>query len=115
LTPEQVASLDPEARKKYDNALRMFQASRDGPTPDMAKLKAIMEEEVTRARESLPDLPLDQETRIKIASLLRDIPPSLNNMMKAIPKWYAMTRDETRAREYFYAVRRILYRCLIKY
>lgn len=107
MTPQQVAQLDPESRKKYDTALRMFQATQQASReqPNMAKLKAIMEEEQTRAREPLPDIPQDQETRMKIASMLRDIPSSLNNMMKAIPKWYAMTRDDTRARDYFYTVR----------
>jgi hypothetical protein len=104
LTPQQIAQLDPEARKKYDAAVRMFQASR-GEQLNMAKLKTIMEEENVRAREPLPEIPQDQETRLKVASLLRNIPSSLNNMMKVIPKWYAMTRDDNRARDYFHTVR----------
>lgn len=101
LTQQQIAQLDPEARKKYEQALRMFQASREQPNPHMAKLKSIMEEEVAKARDPLPDVHMDQETRSRVAGLLRDMHAPLNNMGKAIPKWYTMTRDDNRAREFF--------------
>lgn len=103
LTPQQIAQLDPEARKKYEHAVRNFHATLDQPL--MAKLKNIMAEEVAKAREPLADIPMDQDTRSRVAGLLRDMHGPLNNMGKAIPKWYTMTRDDSRAREFFRTVR----------
>jgi hypothetical protein len=86
----------------------------------MAKLKSIIEEENMRAREPLPVIPHDEETTLKIASMLRDISSSLNNMMRGIIKWYAITGDDARMRDYLYTVRnltvntQILYFCANK-
>lgn len=105
LTPQQVAELSPENRKKYEAALLRVQQS----NPNMAKLKSIMEEEVTKSREALPDIPMDPETMKKVATMLRDMHTHLTNMAKAIPKWYAMTRDDARARDFF---RTVCFQCL---
>ena len=103
-TPQQIAKLDPESRKKYEQLLRMQQASQANPE-NMAKLKAIMDEEVTKSREPVIDVAMDQETRSRVAGLLRDMHTPLANMGKALPKWYAITRDDNRAREFFRTVR----------
>lgn len=103
LTPQQIAALDPENRKKYEAYLRV-QAARSaqlGPT-DMQKLRTISQEEAKRASEqSQPDISMDQETRTATANGLRAIVAPLNNVHKAVPKWFQITHDEGRARAFF--------------
>ncbi|RQM07200.1 hypothetical protein DH86_00000896 [Scytalidium sp. 3C] len=107
LTPQQIQNLDPEARKRYEQALRASQANQAGGqnnNADIERLKAIMQEEVVKAREPLPDLPMDAETKAAMAKLLRDILTPLANVGKAVPKWYQLTHDQTRARLFFRTV-----------
>ena len=108
LNPQQIAALDPEARKKYEAALRMFQASQSqNPQSELAiKLRNIGQEEAKRAvQDALPDIPMDKESKVKMQNLLRDIVIPLTKLHKIIPRWYQMTRDDNRARTFFRAVR----------
>ncbi|KAH8803559.1 hypothetical protein F5884DRAFT_904076 [Xylogone sp. PMI_703] len=73
----------------------------------MEKLKTIMREESMKAREPLPDIPMDAETKVLMAKLLRDILSPLANVGKAVPKWYQLTHDQTRARIFFRTRHRI--------
>ncbi|KAH8815602.1 hypothetical protein F5884DRAFT_183886 [Xylogone sp. PMI_703] len=109
LTPQQVQNLDPEARKRYEQALRASQANQAPQVneADMEKLKTIMQEESMKAREPLPDIPMDAETKASMAKLLRDILSPLANVGKAVPKWYQLTHDQTRARMFFRTRHRI--------
>ena len=106
LTPQQIASLDPEGRKRYEQAMQMWRANQmaQANTEDMNKLKLISQEEAQRAREPLPDIPMDPETKATMINLLRQIQQPLTNVAKAVPRWFAVTHDENRARIFFRAV-----------
>ena len=107
MTPQQLANLDPEARKRYDQAVLAWRAGRiaQSNAEDMKKLKSFSQEEAQRAREPLPDIPMDPETKATMITLLRQIHQPLSNVAKAVPKWFAVTRDENRARIFFRTVR----------
>jgi hypothetical protein len=62
-----------------------------------------MQEEAQR-REPLPDIPMDQETKQTMLNLLRQILLPLANVGKAVPKWFQITGDVTRARQFFHTV-----------
>ncbi|KAH8658773.1 hypothetical protein BGZ60DRAFT_126893 [Tricladium varicosporioides] len=104
LTPQQVANLDPEARKKYEMNARMAQVAR-GPMDqatkaDLEKLRSIAQEEASKTQ-PVDDVPMDQGMKDTVTRMLREIKQPLTNMTKAIPRWYQITHDENRAREFF--------------
>jgi hypothetical protein len=99
-TDQQIAALNPEERKKYEQSQRMFEASR---APPMEQLKQIMKEE-SKPSNILADIPMDQETKQIMVKLLREIHAPLINVMKAVPKWFAITHDTARARQFFRTV-----------
>jgi hypothetical protein len=109
LTREQIAALEPDARKKYEQFVRLSQANQvKGPTPTNPvdeKLRVINKEEQEKAnKHPLPDLPMDQATKTQTEQLLRAIKGPLANVLKAVPKWFQITLDEQRARSFFQAV-----------
>jgi hypothetical protein len=109
LTREQIAALEPDARKKYEQFVRLSQANQvKGPTttnPVDEKLRVINKEEQEKAnKHPLPDLPMDQATKTQTEQLLRAIKGPLANVLKAVPKWFQITLDEQRARSFFQAV-----------
>jgi hypothetical protein len=103
LTPQQVAALDPESRKKYEHMLRLQQNRQTQLSQaDMQKLRTIAQEESKRPRE--PDVPMDPDTKAAASMKLRAIVPPLSNVHKAVPRWFQITHDEARARTFFRAV-----------
>lgn len=103
LTPAQIAVLTPKDRKEYEQS-RIVQDK-----IDIEKLKSIMQEEAQITRLS-PDLPMDQETKLNMIKMLRELHRPLINMSKVILKWYQISRDDARARIFFRLVsRNILY------
>ncbi|KUJ20910.1 uncharacterized protein LY89DRAFT_418839 [Mollisia scopiformis] len=108
LTPQQIEKLNPEQRKAYQLFLQKQQASQTNSRMqvnpvDLEKLKAIEKEEQERASAPLPDLPLDEEYKTKIRSQVRSIISSMQNVNKAMPRWYQITHNEERARQFFRA------------
>ncbi|RDL40555.1 uncharacterized protein BP5553_00534 [Venustampulla echinocandica] len=104
LTPAQVATLDPEARKKYEADARMAQAAQANQrtVADLEKLKTINQEELAKINMQPPaDIPLDAEMKAKVTKMLREILQPFSNMTKAIPRWYGITHDDNRARMFF--------------
>ena len=109
LTRQQVAALEPDARKKYEQFIRLSQVNQvKGPLPTNPvdeKLRVINKEEQEKAnKRHLPDLPMDQEIKTQTEQLLRAIKGPLANVLKAVPKWFQITLDEQRARSFFQAV-----------
>ncbi|CAG8950661.1 hypothetical protein HYFRA_00002871 [Hymenoscyphus fraxineus] len=94
LTPQQVAALDPEARKRYELNARNAQAS--------ARLLAIMREEAEKAKtKTYAEIPMNAEMKNKVTRMLREVLlHPLNNMTKALPRWYQITQDDDRARKF---------------
>ncbi|KAG0646689.1 hypothetical protein D0Z07_6279 [Hyphodiscus hymeniophilus] len=103
LTPQQLATMDPEAKKAYEQSVQMWKAQRlsQANAEDMKKLKSFSVDEALRAREPLPDIPMDPQTKETMVNLLRQIHTPLSNVAKAVPKWFAVTHDENRARIFF--------------
>jgi hypothetical protein len=106
LTSQQIAALDPEARKRYEAMMiRLRQQQQQGPpvnTVDLQKLRSISEEEAKRPLD--PPIPMDAQTKNSTAGRLKSIVQSLTNVAKAIPRWYQITHDETRLRMFFQTV-----------
>lgn len=100
LTPQQIASMRPEQREKYEAMMRARQQGQ--MHADLLKLKGINEEEMKRPQE--PPIPMDAATKASTASRLRSVAPTLQNVTKAIPKWYQVVRDEGRIRQFFHIV-----------
>lgn len=105
LTPQQIASLKPEQRERYEALMRVRQQSGFNPA-DLAKLRSINEEESKRPQD--PPIQMDQATKASTAGRLMSLVPSLTNVTKAIPKWYQVMRDETRLRTFFHTVCHII-------
>ena len=107
LTAQQIAQLDPQARKVYEQGVQTWKTQRIAQTnaEDLKKLKAISSEELSHAREPLPDIPMDPKTKDAMIRLLSQINQPLSNVAKAVPRWFAVTHDENRARTFFRAVR----------
>ena len=110
LTPQQVAQLAPEPRKRYEDAMRIWQMKQASQltAADMEKLKSISREETLRAQETLPDIPMDSDAKAAMAKMLKDILQPLSNVGKALPKWYQITHDEHRVRMFFRTVSKTL-------
>ena len=99
-TPQQIAGMKPEQREKYE---AMMRARQQGALhADLMKLKSINEEEARRPQD--PPIPMDAAMKTSTAGRLRSVVPMMTNVTKAIPKWYQVVRDETRARQFFHIV-----------
>ncbi|KAG9233983.1 hypothetical protein BJ875DRAFT_484605 [Amylocarpus encephaloides] len=98
LTPQEVAALDPEARKRYETNIIMAQHARA-----QQALKLIMvEEQQKSALEPFEEVPMNAEAKATVTKLLRDgLLQPLMNMAKAMPRWYQMTQDDNRARTFY--------------
>lgn len=94
LTPQQVASMDPEARKRYEANARLAQGH--------ARLQTIMREETEKAqKEPFIVIPMTVEEKGQVtASLRSQLLQPLNNMVKALSRWYQITKDDERARKF---------------
>lgn len=108
-TPQQIAALNPEQRKNYELYLRkqqMSQAnSRMQVNPmDLEKLKAIEKDEQQKSSGALSDIQLDEEYKTKMGAQVRSLISSMQNVNKAMPRWFQITHNEERARQFFHAV-----------
>ena len=66
-----------------------------------AKYRAIQREEEERAKEPLPNIPMDPETKAATEKLLIAIVPTLNNLGRVVLRWYLVTLDDVRIRAFF--------------
>jgi hypothetical protein len=106
LTPQQIAALDPEKRKKYEAMLKMHQANMQSQTRIMQmdpvmleKLEAIKREERDNFRDS-QHIPMDENARKLTAQMIMAIIGPLNNVGKILSRWFQITSDEEQARKY---------------
>jgi hypothetical protein len=108
LTAAQLATLDPEQRKKYEHMLRMSQANQANMAnrtmqvdPAMQeKLESIKKEERDNFRDSQQDIPMDEATRKFTAQRILQIVGPLTNVGKILSRWFQITSDEETARKY---------------
>lgn len=108
LTPEQIAQLNPEQRKKYEHSMRMAQQSLQAQNPNtetIAKLKAIQSEAASSlANKVFPTISMDDAEMTKMRNLLKAIQNPLRGLGKAIIKWYHLKPDDNKAKLFFLAV-----------
>jgi hypothetical protein len=98
LTQEQLARLSPEQRAKYEQMLKARQLQM---TPeDVNRLKMLAAEE-ERNQKQHPGIPMNPAERNDILEKLQRVGGELNKMGRAMGKWYAISRDDNRARIFF--------------
>lgn len=107
MTAQQVAALDPEARRKYEMNIRVAQGN--------ARLSAIVREEDEKAKkEPFIAIPMTAEKKNQVTAQLRaQLLQPLNNMSKALTRWYQITKDDERARTFCALVSNILFLAII--
>ncbi|CCF44060.1 hypothetical protein CH063_13584 [Colletotrichum higginsianum] len=113
LTPEQIASMTPEQKAKYEamkSRQQAMQAANSGPTEnDFDKLRRIgQEEQRLMMTEHMPDIPMSPEQRQETCAKLMKIVVDMGKIGKALGRWYAATRDDGRAKSYFRARLRMI-------
>ena len=64
------------------------------------RMNLVSNEEALKARNPLPEIPMEPKTWEAMANLLQHIAVPLNNVANALPKWFAVTHDESRARTF---------------
>ncbi|KAH6720050.1 hypothetical protein BKA61DRAFT_228493 [Leptodontidium sp. MPI-SDFR-AT-0119] len=104
-TSQQIAAMDPDTRKRYENAMRAAQNSNQAPKmiAEHARLAILQKEEQAKLPHILPDIPMDEETRKKTAAALLGVLQGMINVSKALPRWFQVDHDEAQARRFFQA------------
>ncbi|KAI0378750.1 hypothetical protein F5Y04DRAFT_144838 [Hypomontagnella monticulosa] len=105
LNATQLANLSPEQRAKYEAMVKSRQAAGGaGPqlSEEMQRLKAIgQEEHILAAKETYQEIPMTpaeyQETAQRIQAMVGEI----TKISKILGRWYALTKDDNRARMFF--------------
>ncbi|KAI1429350.1 hypothetical protein F5Y12DRAFT_482473 [Xylaria sp. FL1777] len=103
LTPEQLATMAPEQRQKYEAMVKSrSSAPSNQMSEDMLRLKAIgQEQHMAGMKEQLHDLPLTPEQYQETVQKLQAICGEMNKVSKILGRWYATTHDDARARLFF--------------
>ncbi|KAH7360495.1 hypothetical protein BKA65DRAFT_577250, partial [Rhexocercosporidium sp. MPI-PUGE-AT-0058] len=103
--PQQLAAMDPETRKRYEHAMRAAQSSNQAPkmSAEHTRLAILSKEEQAKVPHTLPDIPMDEETRKKTAAALLSVLQGMINVSKALPRWFQVDHDEAQARRFFQA------------
>lgn len=110
LTEEQIARLDPEQRKGYEAALRQQSQARQqagaGIAAEVQKRfrEIAAEEEKFVMDNAFPEIPMDEESKKNMISLLTAIVIPFLNVQRAFMKWFMQTRDDNRARQFLRTV-----------
>ncbi|KAI1128053.1 hypothetical protein F5Y10DRAFT_265496 [Nemania abortiva] len=104
LSPEQLASMSPEKRQRYEAIVRGRQSA-TGSTPmsdEMVRLKAIGQEQHQAAlKEQLPDIPMTTEQYRDTAQKIQAMCGEMNKISKILARWYFLTHNDERAKQFF--------------
>jgi len=108
MTPEQVASLSPEQRARYEQALRQraqqLQAMQN-PKEDVVLMKKLgQEESAAVANEEHKPISMSQEEMTELRNKIHWLTRYLTVVQSYIPNWFATTKDEARCRLMFRGV-----------
>ncbi|KAI0914365.1 hypothetical protein F4823DRAFT_351341 [Ustulina deusta] len=103
LTPEQLATMTPEQRQKYEAMVKSRQSAQSAQMSDeMLRLKAIgQEQHQAGMKEQLPDIPMTPEQYQDMAQKVQAMCGEMNKISKVLGRWYAATHDDVRARLFF--------------
>ncbi|KAM4057118.1 hypothetical protein HRG_003965 [Hirsutella rhossiliensis] len=119
LTPQQVASLNPDQRAKYEQYLKMQMAGQGQQAANMMqqaagtealnRLKQLSQEEQRKfGQESLSEIPMNQQEHNDTAAKLQRISMDMKKVGRGLTKWYSITRDDARAKMFFRTRMRIM-------
>ena len=106
LTPAQIAQLDPEKRKRYEQMVKVTQQQKSAGRvlqidPIVAaRLEAIRREEQENNRDSHSKIEMDEQAKQLTAQNIRGIMGHLNNVNKILGRWFQLIRNEEQARKY---------------
>ncbi|KAI1169971.1 hypothetical protein F4777DRAFT_150271 [Nemania sp. FL0916] len=104
LSPEQLASMPPDQRLKYDNLVKSRQLAQSSGLSEekMIRLKTIgQEQHQAAAREQLPDITMTPEQYRETAQKIQAMCGDMSNFSKHLARWYRLTSDDTRAASFF--------------
>jgi hypothetical protein len=102
-TPQQVANIPPDQRKSYQQALlRSQQNLLRGNPPEFQKCAQVFQEE--KLKKELPVIPMPLEAKLATANKLTNAGSKFKKVRQVLPKWYAITHDETRLRQFCQSV-----------
>jgi hypothetical protein len=113
LNPQQIAALNPEQRNKYEQYIKMQMANKglQGSNPNQATNESlarlrVIGQEVQRqfATEAMPDIMMSPQDHADTANKLQRIVQDMTNIGRGLSKWYALTRDDARAKMFFRTV-----------
>lgn len=106
-TPEQLASLTPEQRQKWEQLQRNRQKQQS--SEDVNRLKVLSAEEARAlASDPMPDILMPVEEKKYVAGKITKMADDLKKVGKGLGKWYAITHDDSRARMFFRTRLRLL-------
>ncbi|KAI1134915.1 hypothetical protein F5Y05DRAFT_196435 [Hypoxylon sp. FL0543] len=104
----QLANLPPEQRSKYEAMMKSRQAGAAGGanaqqlSEEMQRLKAIgQEEHMIAMKEPYHEIPMTQEQYSDMAQKIQSTVVEVGKISKILGRWYALTKDDNRARMFF--------------
>ncbi|KAI0879512.1 hypothetical protein GGS24DRAFT_573 [Hypoxylon argillaceum] len=103
LSPEQLASMTPEQRQKYEAMVKNRQSATGTTMSDeMIRLKAIgQEQHQAAAKEQLPDITMTPEQYRDTAQKIQAMSGEMNKISKILGRWYTLTHNDERAKLFF--------------
>ncbi|KAM3530472.1 hypothetical protein NHJ13051_001305 [Beauveria bassiana] len=110
LSAQQIASMTPEQRAKYEAFLRQQVANREGgaaalmqPTAEsISRLKTIGQEAARQLmQEPMPDIPMSPQELEETGAKLKRIVIDMGKVGRGLTRWFALTGDEPRASMFF--------------
>ena len=111
-TPQQLANMPPERRAQYEHFMKMQMAKNQQngnqapqSNDNMTRLKEIAAQEQKQfVKEVMPDLPMGPEEQAETLQKLQRIVIDMYKITRGLNKWYAITRDDARAKAFFKTV-----------
>lgn len=105
-TAQQLAALSPEQRQKYEQVIArqaaQAKAPQVNPTPsirasqaDIQQCNKTLEEEAAKS-EPFEAIPMSTDVRNKTSTKLSDTGSKLRKVKQALPRWFAVTHDQSR-------------------
>lgn len=105
ITPAQLAAMSPEQRQKYEQFLKARQAQAAPQNQDIERLRTISNEASRQCREeTLPDVPMSPQQHMEMTRDAQHMLGEIRKVAKLLTKWYSLTHDDMRARQYFVTV-----------
>jgi len=99
---EQLATLNPEQRQKYEAMLKSRQIGNQQVAEGIARLKTIsLDQHDLAKKEQLPDIPMTPEQYQDTAQKIQALCNEMMKISKILGRWYALTRDDVRAKLFF--------------